>query len=140
MGAAVALEVGRAVDVRQLRAKRGEGGAWARIDVLDHHGSGNGPIRLPQFGAVCAVVEREVERAVDVRQVRGRAAVEGKLHVSGDGPIRHPKVFEVDEEDMAADGQDLDRPRLGGVNGPYRNDLTCARDGSVTDPQTRIFI
>ena len=54
---------------------RGVGAAAAGVDVLDQDGSGGGAIALPQLDAVRAVVGREEQRAVHVRQVAGARAV-----------------------------------------------------------------
>src|SRR5262249_48929842 len=45
----------------------------ARIDVLDDDGPGGGTVALPQFAAVHVIVVVEKQRAVHLREAKGRA-------------------------------------------------------------------
>src|SRR5262249_44748695 len=65
----------------------GSNGA-AREDVLDQDGSGRSAVAFPQFVTVHAVVGREEQRAVDVREVVGWKAVGIIAAVVSDVPAR----------------------------------------------------
>ena len=54
-----------------VRLSRGTSRRAAGADVLDEDGAGGGAVALPQLAAVRAVVGREEQRPVDVRQVAG---------------------------------------------------------------------
>ena len=68
--------------------------AAAGVDVLDEDGAGGGAVALPQLQPVRAVVGREEQRAVDVRQVAGsEPALPGLMSLTSTVPAAVPSLF-----------------------------------------------
>ena len=68
----------------------------AGVDVLDQDGAGGGAVALPQLAAVRAVVGREEQRAVDVRQVAGERwsrPMPGLMSLTRTVPAAVPSLF-----------------------------------------------
>src|SRR5262245_29981221 len=83
-----AVEVGQAGGVRA--------GA-AGVDVRDQHGAGRRAVALPQLLPIRVVVGREVENAIDIRQVGRVGAVGDVGGVLSVVAVRAqlPKVFDM---------------------------------------------
>ena len=85
-----------AVDVRSSCWESQEPCA-ARVDVLDQDGAGGGAVALPQLRAVSAVVGREEQRAVHVRQVSWGTSCRCRIDVldqdgAGGGAVALPQL------------------------------------------------
>src|SRR5262249_57153111 len=114
-------------DVRQVAGGRAAG----EVDVLDEGGAGRSAVALPQLPPVRAVVGREEQRPVHVRQVAevggGAAGADVLEHYgAGGGAVALPQLRPALEEQRPVPVRQVEGRRAVDVGG------ACDRHGGLT--------